>query len=82
MAGFWVGTAPLVAAGRRGRWPPQQLMLSAALRTLKHVLYYSRQCLMVSRNLGSVGYDPNEKDLKILQVFGSSSFALLSPAAL
>ncbi|XP_054230548.1 propionyl-CoA carboxylase alpha chain, mitochondrial isoform X2 [Homo sapiens] len=35
MAGFWVGTAPLVAAGRRGRWPPQQLMLSAALRTLK-----------------------------------------------
>lgn len=36
-------------------------MLSAALRTLKHVLYYSRQCLMVSRNLGSVGYDPNEK---------------------
>ncbi|XP_016876104.1 propionyl-CoA carboxylase alpha chain, mitochondrial isoform X14 [Homo sapiens] len=61
MAGFWVGTAPLVAAGRRGRWPPQQLMLSAALRTLKHVLYYSRQCLMVSRNLGSVGYDPNEK---------------------
>ncbi|XP_003832099.4 propionyl-CoA carboxylase alpha chain, mitochondrial isoform X1 [Pan paniscus] len=61
MAGFWVGTAPLVAAGRRGRWPPQQLMLSAALRTLKHVPYYSRQCLMVSRNLGSVGYDPNEK---------------------
>uniref|UniRef100_A0A2R9BH04 Propionyl-CoA carboxylase alpha chain, mitochondrial n=1 Tax=Pan paniscus TaxID=9597 RepID=A0A2R9BH04_PANPA len=35
MAGFWVGSAPLVAAGRRGRWPPQQLMLSAALRTLK-----------------------------------------------
>uniref|UniRef100_A0A2R9BD38 Propionyl-CoA carboxylase alpha chain, mitochondrial n=1 Tax=Pan paniscus TaxID=9597 RepID=A0A2R9BD38_PANPA len=61
MAGFWVGSAPLVAAGRRGRWPPQQLMLSAALRTLKHVPYYSRQCLMVSRNLGSVGYDPNEK---------------------
>ncbi|XP_054385168.1 propionyl-CoA carboxylase alpha chain, mitochondrial isoform X3 [Pongo abelii] len=61
MAGLWVGTASLVAAGRRGRWPPQQLMLSAALRTLKHVPYYSRQCLMVSRNLGSVGYDPNEK---------------------
>uniref|UniRef100_A0A8C9LZB5 Propionyl-CoA carboxylase alpha chain, mitochondrial n=1 Tax=Piliocolobus tephrosceles TaxID=591936 RepID=A0A8C9LZB5_9PRIM len=35
MAGLWVGTAALVAAGRRGRWPPQQLMLSAALRTLK-----------------------------------------------
>ncbi|EAX09033.1 propionyl-CoA carboxylase alpha chain, mitochondrial isoform X5 [Homo sapiens] len=28
---------------------------------MEHVLYYSRQCLMVSRNLGSVGYDPNEK---------------------
>ncbi|XP_011849170.1 PREDICTED: propionyl-CoA carboxylase alpha chain, mitochondrial isoform X1 [Mandrillus leucophaeus] len=61
MAGLWVGTAALVAAGRRGRWPPQQLMLSAALRTLKHVPHYSRQRLMVSRNLGSVGYDPNEK---------------------
>uniref|UniRef100_A0A2K5HHE2 Propionyl-CoA carboxylase alpha chain, mitochondrial n=1 Tax=Colobus angolensis palliatus TaxID=336983 RepID=A0A2K5HHE2_COLAP len=61
MAGLWVGTAALVAAGRRGRWPPQQLMLSAALRTLKHVPHYSRQHLMVSRNLGSVGYDPNEK---------------------
>uniref|UniRef100_A0A8C9IUQ6 Propionyl-CoA carboxylase alpha chain, mitochondrial n=1 Tax=Piliocolobus tephrosceles TaxID=591936 RepID=A0A8C9IUQ6_9PRIM len=61
MAGLWVGTAALVAAGRRGRWPPQQLMLSAALRTLKHVPQYSRQHLMVSRNLGSVGYDPNEK---------------------
>lgn len=35
MAGLWVGTAALVAAGRHGRWPPQQLMLSAALRTLK-----------------------------------------------
>ncbi|KAL4663757.1 hypothetical protein H8957_013524 [Semnopithecus entellus] len=61
MAGLWVGTAALVAAGRRGRWPPQQLMLSPALRTLKHVPDYSRQHLMVSRNLGSVGYDPNEK---------------------
>nr|XP_005586233.2 propionyl-CoA carboxylase alpha chain, mitochondrial isoform X2 [Macaca fascicularis] len=61
MAGLWVGTAALVAAGRHGRWPPQQLMLSAALRTLKHVPHYSRQRLMVSRNLGSVGYDPNEK---------------------
>uniref|UniRef100_F7I817 Propionyl-CoA carboxylase alpha chain, mitochondrial n=1 Tax=Callithrix jacchus TaxID=9483 RepID=F7I817_CALJA len=35
MAGLWVGTASLVAAGRRGRWPQQQLILSAALRTLK-----------------------------------------------
>uniref|UniRef100_A0A2K6LCW5 Propionyl-CoA carboxylase alpha chain, mitochondrial n=1 Tax=Rhinopithecus bieti TaxID=61621 RepID=A0A2K6LCW5_RHIBE len=61
MAGLWVGTAALVAAGRRGRWPPQQLMLSSVLRTLKHVPHYSRQHLMVSRNLGSVGYDPNEK---------------------
>uniref|UniRef100_A0A2K5PZR3 Propionyl-CoA carboxylase alpha chain, mitochondrial n=1 Tax=Cebus imitator TaxID=2715852 RepID=A0A2K5PZR3_CEBIM len=61
MAGFWVRTALLEAAGRRGRWPPQQLMLSAALWTLKHVPHYSRKHLMVSRNLGSVGYDPNEK---------------------
>nr|XP_035149234.1 propionyl-CoA carboxylase alpha chain, mitochondrial isoform X4 [Callithrix jacchus] len=61
MAGLWVGTASLVAAGRRGRWPQQQLILSAALRTLKHVSHYSRKHLMVSRNLGSVGYDSNEK---------------------
>ncbi|XP_064218241.1 propionyl-CoA carboxylase alpha chain, mitochondrial isoform X1 [Aotus nancymaae] len=62
MAGLWVRTASLVAAGRRGRWPQQQqLILSAALRTLKHVPHYSRKHLMVSRNLGSVGYDPNEK---------------------
>lgn len=35
MAGLWVGTVALVAAGRRGRHPPQQLMWSAALWTLK-----------------------------------------------
>uniref|UniRef100_A0A8C5VIZ8 Propionyl-CoA carboxylase alpha chain, mitochondrial n=1 Tax=Microcebus murinus TaxID=30608 RepID=A0A8C5VIZ8_MICMU len=61
MAGLWVGAVALVAAGRRGRRPPQQLMRSAALWTLKHVPHYSRQHLMVSRSLGSVGYDPNEK---------------------
>ncbi|XP_045423310.1 propionyl-CoA carboxylase alpha chain, mitochondrial isoform X2 [Lemur catta] len=61
MAGLWVGVVSLVAAGRRGRRPPQQLMRSAALWTLKHVPRYSRQHLMVSRSLGSMGYDPNEK---------------------
>ncbi|XP_069323710.1 propionyl-CoA carboxylase alpha chain, mitochondrial isoform X5 [Eulemur rufifrons] len=61
MAGLWVGVVSLVAAGRRGRRPPQQLIRSAALWTLKHVPHYSRQHLMVSRSLGSVGYDPNEK---------------------
>uniref|UniRef100_A0A5F8ALI5 Propionyl-CoA carboxylase alpha chain, mitochondrial n=2 Tax=Macaca TaxID=9539 RepID=A0A5F8ALI5_MACMU len=30
-------------------------------RRSNHVPHYSRQRLMVSRNLGSVGYDPNEK---------------------
>uniref|UniRef100_A0A2K6F294 Propionyl-CoA carboxylase subunit alpha n=1 Tax=Propithecus coquereli TaxID=379532 RepID=A0A2K6F294_PROCO len=35
MAGLWVGAVALVAAGRRGRRPPQQLMRSAALWTLK-----------------------------------------------
>ncbi|XP_069904741.1 propionyl-CoA carboxylase alpha chain, mitochondrial isoform X14 [Oryctolagus cuniculus] len=61
MAGLWVGAVALVTAGRRGRLPPQQLMRSAALRTLKHVPHYSRQHLLVSRGLGSVGYDPSEK---------------------
>ncbi|XP_069323708.1 propionyl-CoA carboxylase alpha chain, mitochondrial isoform X3 [Eulemur rufifrons] len=35
MAGLWVGVVSLVAAGRRGRRPPQQLIRSAALWTLK-----------------------------------------------
>ncbi|KAM5288912.1 propionyl-CoA carboxylase alpha chain isoform 6-T6 [Ctenodactylus gundi] len=35
MAGLWVGTVALVAAGRRGRRPPRQLMWSAALSTPK-----------------------------------------------
>ncbi|XP_047410169.1 propionyl-CoA carboxylase alpha chain, mitochondrial isoform X2 [Sciurus carolinensis] len=61
MAGLWVGTVALVSAGRRGRWPPQQLMRSAVLWTLKHVPHYSKRCLIVSRSLSSVGYDPNEK---------------------
>ncbi|KAM5288908.1 propionyl-CoA carboxylase alpha chain isoform 2-T2 [Ctenodactylus gundi] len=61
MAGLWVGTVALVAAGRRGRRPPRQLMWSAALSTPKHVPHYPRQCLLVSRALSSVGYDPNEK---------------------
>ncbi|XP_037655783.1 propionyl-CoA carboxylase alpha chain, mitochondrial isoform X1 [Choloepus didactylus] len=61
MAGLWVGAVALVSAGRRGRWPPQLLMRSAALWTLKHVPHYSGQCLIVSRSLCSVGYDPNEK---------------------
>ncbi|KAM5147441.1 propionyl-CoA carboxylase alpha chain isoform 1-T1 [Callospermophilus lateralis] len=61
MAGLLVGTVALVAAGRRGRRPPHQLMRSAALWTLKHAPYYSERCLLVSRCLSSVGYDPNEK---------------------
>ncbi|XP_048197089.1 propionyl-CoA carboxylase alpha chain, mitochondrial [Perognathus longimembris pacificus] len=61
MAGLWVGAVALVAAGGRGRRPPQQLMKSAGLWTLKHVPPYSRQCLVVSRSLGSAGFDPNEK---------------------
>ncbi|VTJ52430.1 Hypothetical predicted protein [Marmota monax] len=61
MAGLLVGTFALVAAGRRGRRPPPQLMRSAALWTLKHAPHYSERCLLVSRCLSSVGYDPNEK---------------------
>ncbi|KAM9190130.1 propionyl-CoA carboxylase alpha chain isoform 1-T1 [Dugong dugon] len=61
MAGLWVGAVSLVATGRRGRRPPQLLMRNAALWTLKHVLHYSRLCLMVRRSLSSVGYDHNEK---------------------
>ncbi|XP_008593004.1 PREDICTED: propionyl-CoA carboxylase alpha chain, mitochondrial-like [Galeopterus variegatus] len=36
-------------------------MRRAALWTLQHVPHYSRQHLMVSYSLSSVGYDPNEK---------------------
>uniref|UniRef100_A0A8C5V9S6 Propionyl-CoA carboxylase alpha chain, mitochondrial n=1 Tax=Microcebus murinus TaxID=30608 RepID=A0A8C5V9S6_MICMU len=61
MAGLWVGAVVLVVAGRRGRRPRQQLMRTTVLWTLKHVPHYSRQHLMVSCSLGSVGYDPNEK---------------------
>ncbi|XP_022432549.1 propionyl-CoA carboxylase alpha chain, mitochondrial isoform X2 [Monodon monoceros] len=61
MAGLWVGEAALVTAGRRGRRWPQPLLRSAALWTLKHVPHYSRQHLVVSRSLCSVGYDSNEK---------------------
>ncbi|XP_065751887.1 propionyl-CoA carboxylase alpha chain, mitochondrial isoform X4 [Phocoena phocoena] len=61
MAGLWVGEAALVTAGRRGRRWLQPLLRSAALWTLKHVPHYSRQHLVVSRSLCSVGYDSNEK---------------------
>ncbi|KAM6179768.1 propionyl-CoA carboxylase alpha chain [Erethizon dorsatum] len=61
MAGLWAGAVALVAAGRRGRPPPQQLIQSAALWTPKHAPHYSRQCLIVSRTLSSVRYNPNEK---------------------
>ncbi|XP_006141588.1 propionyl-CoA carboxylase alpha chain, mitochondrial [Tupaia chinensis] len=61
MAGLWVGAVTLVAAGRRGRRPPPLLMRSAALWTLKHAPHYSRQHLLASRSLTSVGFDPNEK---------------------
>ncbi|XP_066236706.1 propionyl-CoA carboxylase alpha chain, mitochondrial isoform X1 [Saccopteryx leptura] len=61
MAGLWLSAGALIAAGRRGQRSPQQLMRSAALWTLKHVSHYSRQHLMVTRSLCSVGYDSNEK---------------------
>ncbi|XP_075419569.1 propionyl-CoA carboxylase alpha chain, mitochondrial [Tenrec ecaudatus] len=61
MAGLWAGAGALMASGRRGRRPPQVLMRTAALWTLKHVPHYSRLCLMVSRSLSSVRYDRNEK---------------------
>ncbi|XP_037384646.1 propionyl-CoA carboxylase alpha chain, mitochondrial isoform X2 [Talpa occidentalis] len=61
MAGLWVGTAALVAAGRRGRRWPRPLVRSAARWALQRVPHYSRLHLVVSRSLGSVGYDPNEK---------------------
>ncbi|XP_060047800.1 propionyl-CoA carboxylase alpha chain, mitochondrial isoform X1 [Erinaceus europaeus] len=59
MAGLWVGTAAALAAvaGRRGRRAPPPVVL----RTLQHVPHYSRQHFTVSRGLGSVSYDPNEK---------------------
>lgn len=56
-----MGAASLICAGRRGRRSAPQLMRSAALWTLKHVSYYSRQHLMVSRSLCSAGYDSDEK---------------------
>lgn len=56
-----MGAASLIFTGRRGQRSPQQLMRSAALWTLKHVSHYSRQYLMVSRSLCSVGYDSDEK---------------------
>ncbi|KAM5275335.1 propionyl-CoA carboxylase alpha chain isoform 5-T5 [Hipposideros larvatus] len=61
MAGLWVGAASLIFPGRRGQRSPQQLMRSAAMWSLKHVSHYSRQYLMVSRSLCSVGYDSDEK---------------------
>ncbi|XP_036153034.1 propionyl-CoA carboxylase alpha chain, mitochondrial isoform X2 [Myotis myotis] len=61
MAGLWVSLGSLVAAGRRARRSPQQLMQSAALWTLKNVSHHSRQHLMVTRSLCSAGYDSNEK---------------------
>ncbi|XP_051051149.1 propionyl-CoA carboxylase alpha chain, mitochondrial isoform X1 [Phodopus roborovskii] len=56
MAGLWVGTVAQAAARRHWRRHPQQL-----LWTLKHAPVYSQQCLVVSRSLSSMGYDPEEK---------------------
>ncbi|XP_006879446.1 PREDICTED: propionyl-CoA carboxylase alpha chain, mitochondrial isoform X3 [Elephantulus edwardii] len=61
MAGLWVGALSLVANGRCARRPPQLLMRNVVLWTRKHLPQYSRLCLVVSRNLSSVGYDQNEK---------------------
>ncbi|ERE90416.1 propionyl-CoA carboxylase alpha chain [Cricetulus griseus] len=56
MAGLWVGTVAQAAARRHWRRPPQQL-----LWTLKRAPVYSQQCLVLSRSLSSMGYDPQEK---------------------
>ncbi|XP_021095036.1 propionyl-CoA carboxylase alpha chain, mitochondrial isoform X9 [Heterocephalus glaber] len=76
MAGLWAGIVALVAAGRRGRQPPQQLMRSAALWTLKHGPQYSRQCSIVSRTLSSVGYNPNEKAEEDVTFIGPDTHAI------
>ncbi|XP_021058795.1 propionyl-CoA carboxylase alpha chain, mitochondrial [Mus pahari] len=56
MAGLWVRTVALLAARRHWRRSSQQL-----LWTLKHAPVYSYQCLVVSRSLSSVEYEPKEK---------------------
>ncbi|XP_073899145.1 propionyl-CoA carboxylase alpha chain, mitochondrial isoform X2 [Castor canadensis] len=61
MAGLLVGAVSRVAAGRRGRRPPRQLMWSAVLWTLRHAPHCSRPCLILSRSLSSVGSDSKEK---------------------
>ncbi|XP_028626946.1 propionyl-CoA carboxylase alpha chain, mitochondrial isoform X2 [Grammomys surdaster] len=56
MAGLLVRTVTLLAARRHWRRSSQQL-----LWTLKHAPVYSQQCLVVSRSLSSVEYEPKEK---------------------
>uniref|UniRef100_A0ABK0LIX3 Propionyl-CoA carboxylase alpha chain, mitochondrial n=1 Tax=Rattus norvegicus TaxID=10116 RepID=A0ABK0LIX3_RAT len=56
MAGLWVRTVALLAARRHWRRSSQQL-----LWTLKRAPVYSQQCLVVSRSLSSVEYEPKEK---------------------
>lgn len=56
MAGLWVRTVALLAARRHWRRSSQQL-----LWTLKRAPVYSQQCLVVSRSLSSVEYEPREK---------------------
>ncbi|NP_001412521.1 propionyl-CoA carboxylase alpha chain, mitochondrial isoform 2 [Mus musculus] len=57
MAGQWVRTVALLAARRHWRRSSQQQLLG----TLKHAPVYSYQCLVVSRSLSSVEYEPKEK---------------------
>nr|P14882.3 RecName: Full=Propionyl-CoA carboxylase alpha chain, mitochondrial; Short=PCCase subunit alpha; AltName: Full=Propanoyl-CoA:carbon dioxide ligase subunit alpha; Flags: Precursor [Rattus norvegicus] len=70
MAGLWVRTVALLAARRHWRRSSQQLLwtLKRAPRssqqllwTLKRAPVYSQQCLVVSRSLSSVEYEPKEK---------------------
>lgn len=56
MAGLWVRTVALLAARRHWRRSSQQL-----LWTLKRAPVYSQQCLVLSRSLSSVEYEPEEK---------------------
>uniref|UniRef100_A0A0G2K5P9 Propionyl-CoA carboxylase alpha chain, mitochondrial n=1 Tax=Rattus norvegicus TaxID=10116 RepID=A0A0G2K5P9_RAT len=64
MAGLWVRTVALLAARRHWRRSSQQLLWT--LKVSKAGLawrapVYSQQCLVVSRSLSSVEYEPKEK---------------------
>uniref|UniRef100_A0A8I6A8G9 Propionyl-CoA carboxylase alpha chain, mitochondrial n=1 Tax=Rattus norvegicus TaxID=10116 RepID=A0A8I6A8G9_RAT len=72
MAGLWVRTVALLAARRHWRRSSQQLLWTLKVSkaglaffclpwTLHRAPVYSQQCLVVSRSLSSVEYEPKEK---------------------